>query len=504
MHNRIKRVIAATLVFGTISSVIPNNYFYQFAVKAYASDNKEEKYGIDRLEIIKGDYTSKDDQDYDDYKLNMYTSNSYTESTPFEEKQQEYYVRTTSPTIKINVNKVDGCTYKIFRQGSSTQYSSADELELKSGDNIFYVRTYNKHDFDEKNVQQNQINYYIVHVQRNNSSNIYLKDISLSDGDISFSKNTTSYNIEVKADVDEINIQAKPEDLDYGVDIDGYKVSDNENFKRKVSLNSGKNEIKIVVGDDNKINKVYTLNIYRGTKPTANTSTVEYGPIDNSQPSVYLDDLQLNSGDIKLDFRKDISVYNVKVDSSIDAMDVTATPKDSACKVEVNNRTVNFENDYRASLKNLATGKNTFTIKVTDKDGNARNYTLNIFRGVNIPSTTTSINTTQTSIEVKKNQWVSENSKWYFMDENGKRKTGWYKNAAGTWYLLGNDGAMLIGWQKANDVWYYFNEANGAGNMLTGWFKDTTGTWYYADENGHMLHDTVIGGYTLSSSGAMI
>lgn len=106
--------------------------------------------------------------------------------------------------------------------------------------------------------------------------------------------------------------------------------------------------------------------------------------------------------------------------------------------------------------------------------------------------------------QVVKSQWQSNDGKWYFVDENGALKTGWYKNAAGVWYLLGADGAMLTGWQQDGGNWYYLNPVNTSGAMVTGWFQDTTGTWYYTDGSGKMLSNTTVGGYTLGATGAWV
>ena len=89
-----------------------------------------------------------------------------------------------------------------------------------------------------------------------NEDDVYLKSISLSDGDISFSKSTSTYNVNVAESVDEVKITAKPdcdsdEYDDYEVTIDGTTVDEDDKFKKTVSLNKGKNEIKLTVEDDN-------------------------------------------------------------------------------------------------------------------------------------------------------------------------------------------------------------------------------------------------------------
>lgn len=519
MNKKIKRIIAMVLALGAFTSFAPNKYFNHLAINAYASDDSGDKYGIDSLQVVKGDYSSDNSDSSDDGTLDMYTSSDYKEHTSFDVSEDQYYVRTSEPTIKMRIDKANGCSYKIFKKGDSNAYSSGDQLDLKAGDNTFYVRTYEKGNFNEKNVEENQITFYIIHVERVTSSSIYLKDISLSDGDISFSKDTTSYDVEEKADVDEITVGAEPVDSGYTVKINDTKVTDNDNFRKKVSLNNGKNTIKIQVGDDADNIKTYTLNVYRGTKPTASSSTVQYGPVDYSQPSVYLDNLQLNSGDIKLDFKKDVSIYNVKVDSSIDQIDVTATPKESDSKVDVNGQKLKEDDNYRATLQNLTTGENTFTVKVTDTDGNSRKYNLNIYRGTDIASTTTTATT-----QVEANKWVQVSGRWQYNGKDGNplRNQLFYDDNYKKTYYLNNEGFLGSGWQTI-DRKYYYADSNGVvqkgwlnlgpnwyhldvttGEMNTGWFQDGD-KWYYLDySSGTMAHDTSIGQYKLGSDGAWI
>lgn len=521
MNKRIKRIIAMALVLGTFSSVAPNKYFDILMTKAYASSDGYKDYGIENLEIVKGSASSEEDDEEDDDALTLYTSSSYDNSTGFEMSQYEYYAKTSEDSINIKVTKVSGCNYKIFKSGSSKEYSSADKLDLKEGDNIFYVRTYENGDFNEKKIEENQIRCYEVHVQRKSASNVSLKDISLSEGTISFSKSKLSYNVEVESKVNEITITAKPEDIDYTVKIDGTNVSDSDNFRKKISLNKGKNTIKIELGGDSDNGKIYTVNIYRGTTAASAKAIVEYGPTDYSQPSVYLEDLQLNSGDISFEFKKNVSIYNVRVDSTVEEMYVIAKPDSSNDKVEINDKKLTSDKDYEASLKNLVSGKNAFTIKVTNSDGNSRNYTLNIYRGTDVQNTTTS--TISTTEAVKPNQWVQVNGRWQYNDKDGKpyknqlfydnnykntyylnadgfMETGW-KLFNGKYYYADNSGAIQKGWLKLGTVWYHLDLSTGA--MDTGWYTDN-GKWYYSDPSGAMAYDTYIGNFKLGLDGAWI
>jgi glucan-binding YG repeat protein len=512
MNKKIKRIVAMALVLGAFSSISPTGkYFDLLITKASAASDSD--YGIDNLEVRKGNLSKDDEED----TFTLYTSGDYNNSISFEQSEYDYYVKTSANSINIKISKISGYTYKIFKSGSSKAYSSSDDLDLKSGNNVFIVKTYRSGDFNEKNIEENQLKSYEVHVERKTSASIYLKDIYLTEGKISFSKNTLSYNIEVDSDVDEINITGTPEDTDNTLYIDGTKLTDNENFKKKISLNKGKNTIKMEIQDAANNSKTYTLNIYRGTKATASTSTVQYGAVDYSQPSVYLENLQLNSGDISLDFKKNVSIYNVKVDSTVDEIKVMATPDNSDYKVEINNKKLTSDKDYEASLQNLKTGENAFTIKVTNSDGKSRNYTLNVYRGVSVPSTTI------TTVEVKANKWVQVSGRWQYNDKDGKPvksqlfyddnyKKTYYLNAegyleagwisyGGKYYYTDNSGAVQKGWLNLGPTWYHLDANTGA--MDIGWYKDGE-KWYYLESTGAMAHDKYIDKYKLGSDGAML
>jgi glucan-binding YG repeat protein len=76
---------------------------------------------------------------------------------------------------------------------------------------------------------------------------------------------------------------------------------------------------------------------------------------------------------------------------------------------------------------------------------------------------------TENGVPVK-NAWryLSYNglSYWYFFDENGTMKTGWFEQGGERYYLYpesdGWKGRMLTGWQQIGGKWYYFETAAGS------------------------------------------
>lgn len=78
-------------------------------------------------------------------------------------------------------------------------------------------------------------------------------------------------------------------------------------------------------------------------------------------------------------------------------------------------------------------------------------------------------------------------SKWYYFDETGLMKTGWF-TWNGDWYYLypvadGNAGQMLTGWQQIDGTWYFFQEASD-GKMGALYRSTETPDGYQVDENG--------------------
>lgn len=92
------------------------------------------------------------------------------------------------------------------------------------------------------------------------------------------------------------------------------------------------------------------------------------------------------------------------------------------------------------------------------------------------------------------------NGDWIFV-KNQDNVIGWIKDKS-NWYLTDNLGIMQTGWVKdTNGQWYFLNLS---GTMQIGWIKETDGQWYYLNSNGAMESNTVIDGYKLDITGALI
>ena len=365
------------------------------------------------------------------------------------------------------------------------------------------------------------------------SDSLNLEGIYLSKGDINFSSDVTFYKVYLNRGVKEIEIGASPEGNKKRVlvTIKNEGVSDDDDYRHTFKLSVGENVFDIVVEDknDESRKKTYTLTVYRGTDENG----------QDIEQDLYIDHLSINGEELNLS--KDKKVYDYKVDASVKEAKVVIEPDQNYYTVKINNDKT-YENEERIRKTfTLDEGKNEIKIKLTDGEGDERKqrtYTLNIYRGVDIPNTNTTnsstsnvsndnsnknTNSVQGNTEVKNTsttqtsetgKWQqSSNGKWFYLDKNGNLAkntwffvqgdgtvaTGWV-SFGGHWYYLSNEGVMTTGWQKISEKWYYLGED---GIMKTGWIQ-LGDKWYYLNSDGSMAANTTISGYKLGSDGAWI
>lgn len=88
----------------------------------------------------------------------------------------------------------------------------------------------------------------------------------------------------------------------------------------------------------------------------------------------------------------------------------------------------------------------------------------------------------------------------YYFDNNGVMQVGptW---AEGQYSLFTESGARVEnGWSNFRGTWYY----SGHGQILTNRWLWNGGNYYYLNQDGKMLTNTIVDGYLLSASGAMV
>ena len=526
MNKKIKRVIALALTisaFSTFSSFIPGDISNFVSKPVYAASYDPENGELASLKIKSSEGETlklKDGYNGDVVRLS---------------EDKEYYVKMTDGSRGIKIDaEVEGKNrvVKIFETNNSDEkgVDSGSEILLGKGYSTIYIRTYKSSSAYRTAYKNNNVKdceeEYVIHVMKTVSSsnedtsqdNIYLEDLDLGKGKIDFFKGTTSYNVKVSSDVESIRITAKPENSSDRVRINGKLVTEDDKYRRTVDLNKGKNEIKVKVTDDKDNQRTYTLNITRGTSS------------DRDEDEIYLDNIRLSEG--KLNFDSEKNEYTIDLDENISEIDITAIPEDDDHLVTINGDEVTKGYDYENTVF-LKKGENTIKIVVEDELNELkRTYKLTINRGNakqnteddkkndtvdnNENKNTTGWVQTDKGWQYKdkdgnvvKSKWLyDENAKVYcYLDENGFRKTGWFKDK-GVWYLLADNGVMLTGWQKVGDKYYYM-DSNGA--MQTGWLKIEDNetkkvTWYYLNPSGDMATGWLKYGnswYYLNSDGTM-
>lgn len=510
MNKNIKKVIAVALTLSAFAAISPATEYNLFTTKAYASDdddeNTEDKLDKLRLETSSG----KSIQLYDD--KDMGSSDKIDDDEV--DEGDTYYAKTSSSKISISTSGPKSKYVRVFKGTSSSTKGkkTSSDISLSSGTNTIVVRIYSEEPDSSPKYSDDDdvIGTYTIKVKYTGSDDsdsddddsnddIYLDRIKLSEGDISFSKNTTSYNIKVDDDVDEIDITAEPDDEDeQTVRINGSKVDEDDDWEKTVDLKKGKNKIEITVEDDDDNKRTYTLNITRGQ-------------VSTTSDKIYLDTLKVGATNLTLS--EDKKEYNLKFKSNTKKVQIYADPKDSDYTVTIDGTEVDNGDGYKKDVE-LEDGKvQSFKVKVKNSSGTEQVYTLNIGRGDDLKSSdfpaistgTTNNNSANTNNNGQSsnitvgnnsnaNKWVIVNGKWQFNDSKGTPlKNQWHDN-----YYLDQNGDMATGWLQLNGEWYYLG-SDGA--KKTGWQYDGW-AWYYMDGRGVMLKNTVVDGYRLQANGA--
>ncbi|RII36664.1 hypothetical protein D2A34_04570 [Clostridium chromiireducens] len=455
MNKKLKKILAISFMTTVFSTVVSANHLSLFTMTAYAADS--------------------------DIYLRSLTVDG--ESIDLSKSKTSYSVDVTKSTDEVSVKvatedqddvvTIDGDSVDDFDEYSSKRYKATANLD--EGNNTFKIKVTDKDGDNERT--------YTLKIDRGGKSpedDIYLEKISLSEGNISFSPDKTSYDINVVSSVSKLIVQAKPEDEDYTVEIDGDEVDEDDNYKRTISLANGENEISIIVTDDEDNEREYTLKINRGG---ATSSTVT-GKIDDKQDPIYLDDISINDEYIK-NFNEQVTSYELNVKEDVDNIIVKAPPEDDDNVVRINGDRGDSKNRKRV---NLDQGKNIIEIRVSNEDTydddnyEERTYKLIVYRGTSEGSATT-IPSSNTNVTAKTSQWIINNGKWQYNDALGNPlKNMWFHD-------------------KSTGYWYYL-DANG--DMKTGWFQDGSGNWYYLYQSGAMAYNTMIDGYRLGANGAWV
>lgn len=473
MNNKIRQVIAITLTIISINVLYNSDVLSKLGIvtKVYASESTSVY--LKNLSLNKSDIDFDQDKFYYDVKVDSDVEEIKITAKP----------KSDDATVSIDDDFVD----------ENDNYKKI--VSLEKGNNIVRVKVTNDEDYK----------IYTLNIVRGEADqdNIYLDNINLSDGTINFSKDNTSYDINVGETVDRITIGAIPDSDMYDVTIDGAKANKEDRYKQTVDLVKGKNPIVIKVKSNrNNDQRSYTLNINR-------QDSLE----DKNIPDdIYLNYIKVDDKRISVD--KDKTVYDLNVGENTSQVDVMAQPEKSEYTVKINGKVVEDIDKFKDKII-LKKGRNRVLIRLQDlKNNKQRFYTLNINVGKVEDAT---------NINAKYNQWVPDGNVWryndstgsplkntwfydkntsksYYLQADGTMAVGWIFNN-GKWYYLDSSGSMQRGWINTSGNWYYLN---AEGVMQVGWVKDVNGKYYYLQENGAMAKNTQVGGYKLGNDGAWI
>ncbi|MDE6285212.1 MAG: cadherin-like beta sandwich domain-containing protein, partial [Bacilli bacterium] len=176
------------------------------------------------------------------------------------------------------------------------------------------------------------------------SSNANLSSLSVSNGSISFNKDTINYSIKVASNVTSVSVSATAED-------GGAKVSGTGNK----NLNYGNNAIKVVVTAPSGNTKTYTININREDIRSSN----------NNLSNLTIEGTSLSPG-----FNTNTTSYEASVPFSIENLKINAPCQDSKSKVSISGQNGLIAEETREVI-----------IKVTAENGDVKTYKVNVTRG---------------------------------------------------------------------------------------------------------------------------
>ena len=193
-------------------------------------------------------------------------------------------------------------------------------------------------------------------LQSTKSSNANLKMLGIRPSEYDFSgfkSGTTTYDVTVPADVEEVEVYGTAQDSNAKVSGLGTK-----------KLEEGKNDLSIVVTAQDGTEKIYTINVTRGESESTD-STDTSGNTEAQGDGL----ASLKIGDIELSpaFSTTVYEYTAKYIGEGTELNVDATATDPSYTVEVTG------ND------NLQEGENLITILVTDSKGsNVATYQVTV------------------------------------------------------------------------------------------------------------------------------
>lgn len=244
----------------------------------------------------------------------------------FNKNVTSYSAQTTASSIIISARKSND---------RATISGDVGTKNLNYGNNTFRITVTSEADTNKVYT----INVVRLNTKENKSSNNFLSNIRLNNGNINFEKNVLEYNINVLYDVDNIEVTAVPEDNKSKIEISG-----NENF------NVGLNKIKILVIAEDGSEREYIINVDKKNKDEKLSNNTNIAR------------LKIKNYDI--DFNKNKLNYNLNIKNE-KKLDIDVELEDNTSK-------------YVIEGNNNLNNKSIVKIIVTSSDNSIKTYTINI------------------------------------------------------------------------------------------------------------------------------
>lgn len=285
----------------------------QFIIRVIAENGSKKTYTIN--------ITREESKSNNNYLKSLTLSNG---SINFKKTATEYNINVAKDIDKITIGATLEDSKSSFENGFGPR-----TINLSLGNNTVYIRVRS---------ESGQVRTYTLNINRDDGrdSDSSLKNIKLSNGKLTFDKNTLEYKVTVEYKIDKMIIEATPNSDKAKVNITG-----NE------ELSVGDNIFKINVEAENGKVTIYTINIVRkeqGEK-ISNNNSIKSITIKNHS----------------IDFKSNVYKYTVKANEK--ELDLTITLDDENATYKI------FGNE---NLKNGSEIK----IKVTSENGEEKTYTL--------------------------------------------------------------------------------------------------------------------------------
>lgn len=197
----------------------------------------------------------------------------------------------------------------------------------------------------QTNTQTNTSNTNTTSKPAEKSDNAKLSNLGIRPHDFTgFKYGTTSYEVEVPEDTEQVEVYATAQDEKAKITGTGTKT-----------LEKGENKVQVVVTAEDGTTRTYTINIIRKTQEEKEEKTGEDTKEDLGNG---LEKLTIGSLKLSPEFKTNVYEYTVKYTGDSTKLEVQATPTDEKYEVEI------VGND------NLQEGENFVTILVSEANGN--------------------------------------------------------------------------------------------------------------------------------------